>query len=153
VRSSWYPSAILNKPLVFVFTLLAVLGAPPATRAATDGFAPGFTAHIVTVGGRRVYYRIGGQGSAVLLLHGYGTTGDMWRPLAPALAKTHTVIVPDLPGLGESRPQRRDAPYDMASVTRTIHGVLTGLNIRREAVVGHDIGLVAAYALCSAISE
>jgi pimeloyl-ACP methyl ester carboxylesterase len=136
----------LNKLLVFVITLLVVVGAPPASRAATDGFAPGFTTHIVTVGGRRVYYRIGGHGSTVLLLHGYGTTGDMWLPLAPARAKTHTVNVPDLPGHGESRPQRRDAPYDMASVTRTIHGVLAGLNVYREAVVGHDIGLVAAYA-------
>jgi len=136
----------LNKLLVFAFTLLIAFGAPSPVRAAAGGFAPGFTAHIVTVGGRRVYYRIGGHGSVVLLLHGYGTTGDMWLPLAPALARTHTVIVPDLPGLGESRPQRRDASYDMASVTRTIHGVLAGLNIHREAVVGHDIGLVAAYA-------
>ena len=136
----------MTKLLVFVFTLLVVFGAPPPSRAAGDAFATGFTTHIVTVGGRRVYYRIGGHGSAVLLLHGYGDTGDMWLPLAPALAKTHTVIVPDLPGLGESRPQRPGAPYDMASVARTIHGVLAGINIHREAVVGHDIGLMAAYA-------
>jgi pimeloyl-ACP methyl ester carboxylesterase len=137
---------VLTKLLVFVFTLLLVFGAPPASRAAASAYAPGFTTHIVIVGGRRVYYRIGGHGSAVLLLHGYGDTGDMWLPLAPSLAKTHTVIVPDLPGLGESRPQRPDAPYDMASVARTVHGVLAGLNIHREAVVGHDIGLMAAYA-------
>lgn len=136
----------MTKLLVFVFTLLVVFGPPPASRAAADAFGPGFTTHIVTVGGRRIYYRIGGQGSAVLLLHGYGDTGDMWLPLAAALAKTHTVIIPDLPGLGESRPQRPDAPYDMASAARTIHGVLAGRGIHREAVVGHDIGLMAAYA-------
>lgn len=123
-----------------------LIGMPPASRAAANAFAPGFATRIVTAGGRPTYYRIGGHGSAVLLLHGYDDTGDMWLPLAPTLAKTHTVIVPDLPGLGGSRPQRPDAPYDMASVARTIHGLLTGLNIHREAVVGHDIGLMAAYA-------
>jgi pimeloyl-ACP methyl ester carboxylesterase len=137
----------LKNLLVVVFALfLGVFGVRSETRAATTAFAPGFTAHIVIVEGRRVYYRIGGHGSAVLLLHGYGDTGEMWLPLAPELAKTHTVIVPDLPGLGESRPQRSDATYDMASVARTIHGVLARLNIRREAVVGHDIGLMVAYA-------
>src|SRR5579863_9194004 len=136
----------MQKLFVFVFMLSIAFAIPQATHAAGNAFAPGFTTHIVTVGGRRVYYRIGGHGSAVLLLHGYGDTGDMWLPLAPALAKTRTVIVPDLPGLGQSRPQRRDAPYDMASVARTIHGVLFELKIHREAVVGHDIGLMAAYA-------
>ncbi|HTV93907.1 MAG TPA: alpha/beta hydrolase [Verrucomicrobiae bacterium] len=136
----------MPKLLLFVFAFVFVIGVPPPSHAAVNAFAPGFTTHIVTIGGRRVYYRIGGHGSAVLLLHGYGDTGDMWLPLAPALAKTHTVIVPDLPGLGESRPQRPDAPYDMASVARTIHGVLADLDIHREAVVGHDIGLMVAYA-------
>ena len=131
----------------FCFMMLAALGTAPAVaRAAAAAFAPGFTQHTAIVGGRRVYYRIGGHGPAVLLLHGYGDTGDMWQPLAPALAKTHLVIVPDLPGLGESRPQGTDAPYDMASVARTIHGLLRTLDVQREAVVGHDIGLMVAYA-------
>jgi len=131
---------------VFAFTLSLAFGLSEPSHAEGNAFAPGFTTHIVTVGGRRVYYRIGGHGTAVLLLHGYGDTGDMWLPLAAALAKTHTVIVPDLPGLGESRPQLHDAKYDMASAARAIHGVIAGLNIRREAVVGHDIGLMVAYA-------
>lgn len=131
---------------VLGFTLSLVCGMPAASYAAADAFAPGFATHVSNVGGRRISYRIGGHGSAVLLVHGYDDTGDMWAPLVPKLAKTHTVIVPDLPGLGESRPQRPDAPYDMASVARTIHGLLTELDIHREAVVGHDIGLMAAYA-------
>jgi pimeloyl-ACP methyl ester carboxylesterase len=93
-----------------------------------------------------MYYRIGGSGQAVLLLHGYGDTGQMWSALAPVLAKTHTVIVPDLPGLGNSRPENPTAKYDMASVARSIHSLMQRLNIRREAVVGHDIGLIVAYA-------
>lgn len=136
----------MKKLFVFAFTVLFVFGAPPPSRAAARTFASGFTAHVTTVGGRRVYYRVGGHGPAVLLLHGYGDTGEMWLPLAPTLAESHTVIIPDLPGLGESRPQPRDALYDMASVARTMHAVLAGLNIHREAVVGHDIGLMAAYA-------
>jgi pimeloyl-ACP methyl ester carboxylesterase len=103
-------------------------------------FAPGFASHTVQAGGRTIYYRIGGSGPAVLLLHGYGDTGQMWSALAAVLAKTHTVIVPDLPGLGNSRPENPTAQYDMASVARSIHSLMQQLKMRREAVVGHDIG-------------
>jgi pimeloyl-ACP methyl ester carboxylesterase len=109
-------------------------------------FAPGFSTHTVQAGGRTIYYRIGGSGPAVLLLHGYGDTGQMWSAFAPLLAKTHTVIVPDLPGLGNSRPESPTARYDMPSVARSIHALMLQLNVRREAIVGHDIGLMAAYA-------
>jgi pimeloyl-ACP methyl ester carboxylesterase len=109
-------------------------------------FAPGFSTHTAQAGGRTIYYRIGGSGPAVLLLHGYGDTGQMWAALAPVLAKTHTVIVPDLPGLGDSRPESSVAQYDKAAVARSIHELMRQLNVRREAVVGHDIGLMVAYA-------
>jgi pimeloyl-ACP methyl ester carboxylesterase len=103
--------------------------------------------------GRPVHYLIGGKGPAVLLVHGYGDTGEMWRPLAPLLAKTHLVIVPDLPGLGDSRPQSPTAPYDMAATARILHGLLLSQNMRRDAVVGHDIGLMAADAYAAAIPK
>ena len=137
----------MRRIFLLSIALFAILGmsSPPA-RAASGAFAPGFTEHTAIVAGRRVYYRIGGHGPAVLLLHGYGDTGDMWQPLAPSLAKTHLVIIPDLPGLGKSRPQQLGASYEMASVARTIHGLLRSLDVRREAVVGHDIGLMVAYA-------
>jgi len=109
-------------------------------------FAPGFSSKTVQVDGRTVYYRTGGTGPTVLLIHGYADTGDMWMPLAPVLAQNHQVIVPDLPGLGESRPQSPTAPYDMASVARTLHALLVSLNVRQEAIIGHDIGLMVAYA-------
>ena len=124
-----------------LITLTSML---PASASGT--FAPGFSEKTVDIGGRPVHYRIGGSGPAVLLVHGYADTGDMWRALAPVLAKTHRVIVPDLPGLGESRPQIPTGPYDMASIARTLHGLMLKLNIKSEAVVGHDIGLMAAYA-------
>jgi pimeloyl-ACP methyl ester carboxylesterase len=126
--------------------IAAVVMSSGASARADDAFAPGYSEHTAVIGGRPVYYRIGGAGSPVLLIHGYADTGDMWRKLAPTLAKTHRVIIPDLPGLGESRPQKWNAPYDMASVARTLHGLMLQLNIHREAVVGHDIGLMAAYA-------
>ena len=124
----------------------ALLLAAVSTSAATQTFAPGFSERIVSAGGRTIYYRIGGSGPAVVLLHGFGDTGQMWAPLAPRLAVNHTVIVPDLPGLGLSRPESASARYDMASVARSIHALMLQLGIHRAAVVGHDIGLMVAYA-------
>lgn len=114
--------------------------------ASSETFAPGFTTHIVRAGGRTIAYHIGGKGPAVLLLHGYGDTSHMWTPLASRLVATHEVIVPDLPGLGQSRPERSDANYDMAPVARSIHALVEQLGVKRAAVVGHDIGLMVAYA-------
>lgn len=124
--------------------LAPFLTSPLTARAET--FANGFTTHTVRAGGRIIHYRVGGAGPVVLLVHGYGDTGEMWAPLAPILAKDHEVIVPDLPGLGESRPADPSAAYDMASVARSLHALLVQLGVHREAVVGHDIGLMAAYA-------
>jgi pimeloyl-ACP methyl ester carboxylesterase len=126
--------------------LFAIAAMPVASSAKVSAFAPGFSEKTVTVDGRVVHYRVGGTGPTVLLVHGYGDTGDMWAPLAPALAKDHQVIVPDLPGLGESRPQSFSANYEMAAVARTLHALMTALNVPRAAVVGHDIGLMVAYA-------
>jgi pimeloyl-ACP methyl ester carboxylesterase len=108
--------------------------------------AAGFTAETREVDGRAVHYRVGGRGPAVLLLHGYADTGEMWAPLAPQLAADRRVVVPDLPGLGESRPQPAGATYDMASVARTMHALMELLGVTQAAVVGHDIGLMVAYA-------
>jgi pimeloyl-ACP methyl ester carboxylesterase len=114
--------------------------------ASPDPFAAGFTTHVVRAGGRTISYHIGGKGPAVLLIHGYGDTGHMWAPLASRLVRDHEVIVPDLPGLGESRPESFDANYEMAPVARSLHALMTQLHVRRAAVVGHDIGLMVAYA-------
>jgi pimeloyl-ACP methyl ester carboxylesterase len=138
---------MLIKVLAAVTTALIVAASASASSAqGASPFAPGFTEHTVTIAGHPVKYRIGGTGPAVLLIHGYGDTGQMWRSLAPLLAKTHEVIVPDLPGLGDSRPQGPGTRYDMATTARTLHGLMLSLNVHHEAVVGHDIGLMAAYA-------
>jgi pimeloyl-ACP methyl ester carboxylesterase len=80
----------------------------------------------------------------VILLHGYAETSRMWRPLIPKLADRFTVIAPDLPGIGDS-----DIPaqgLDMKSAATTIHALAKALGVTKARVVGHDIGLMVAYA-------
>jgi pimeloyl-ACP methyl ester carboxylesterase len=94
-----------------------------------------------------LYVRVGGAGPAVVLLHGYGETGDMWAPLAAELAKDHTVIGPDLRGMGLS--DRPEAGYDKKTQGRDIAGVLDALSIDRADLVTHDIGNMVGYALAA----
>jgi pimeloyl-ACP methyl ester carboxylesterase len=95
----------------------------------------------------RLYVRVGGAGPAVVLLHGYGETGDMWAPLAARLAKDHTVIVPDLRGMGLS--SRPAGGYDKKTQGRDIAGVLDALKIASADLVTHDIGNMVGYALAA----
>ncbi len=95
-------------------------------------------------GGTRLHYLTAGAGPAVILLHGYAETSRMWRPLIPQLAERFTVIAPDLPGIGDS-----DIPengLDMKSAAIRIHELAKSLGIAKARVVGHDIGLMVAYA-------
>ena len=92
----------------------------------------------------RLHYLIAGQGDPVLLLHGYAQTSHMWRPLIAELAKTHTVIAPDLRGFGESA--KPDGGYDKKTMAQDIHALATSLGLRRAGIAGHDIGLMVAYA-------
>ena len=91
-----------------------------------------------------MYVRVGGHGPAVVLIHGFGDTGDMWAPLAAELARDHTVIVPDLRGMGLS--SHPATGYDKKTEAADIRAVLTRLNIDHSVVVGHDIGTMVAYA-------
>lgn len=130
---------------MFLPMAVAIVSLAP-TPAASQEFAPGFVEHTTIVEGRTIFYRVGGSGPTVVLLHGFGDTGDMWAPLAPRLARSYTVIVPDLPGLGQSRPEASTARYDMASVAVLMHAFMLQIGVRREAIVAHDIGLMVAYA-------
>ena len=94
--------------------------------------------------GVRLYVRVGGQGPAVVLLHGFGDTGDMWAPLAAELVRDHTVVVPDLRGMGLS--WHPAGGYDKKTQAGDIRAVLTHLGIDHAAVVGHDIGTMVAFA-------
>ena len=92
-------------------------------------FPAGFRAQDIETNGATIHTRVGGQGPAVLLLHGFADTGDMWAPLAAELSRDHTVIVPDLRGMGLSpipssatrrrRKQRTSRGCSMHSTSRT----------------------------------
>jgi pimeloyl-ACP methyl ester carboxylesterase len=91
-----------------------------------------------------LHYRIGGTGSLVVLMHGYAETGHMWNPVMPDLAKIHTVIVPDLRGAGAS--EKPATGYDKKTMAQDIHGLVKSLGFDKVTIVGHDIGLMVAYA-------
>ena len=107
----------------------------------------GFTERFAKVNGTRLRYVVGGQGSPVVLLHGYAETGHMWRPIMPLLAKSHTVVVPDLRGAGGSA--KPPTGYDKKTMAVDIHELTRSLKLDRVAIVGHDIGLMVAYAFAA----
>jgi pimeloyl-ACP methyl ester carboxylesterase len=96
------------------------------------------------VNGVRIHYLISGKGEPIVLLHGYAQNSHMWQPLIPELAKTHTVIAPDLRGFGES--SKPEGGYDKKTMARDIRALATSLGYTRIGIVGHDIGLMVAYA-------
>jgi pimeloyl-ACP methyl ester carboxylesterase len=99
------------------------------------------------VEGLKLHYLASGHGPAVILLHGYTQTSRMWRPIIPLLAEKFTVIAPDLPGIGDS-----DIPkdgLDMKNAAIRIHALAKSLGLVKARVVGHDIGLMVAYAYAS----
>ena len=103
------------------------------------------------VNGVRLHYLVAGKGDPVLLLHGYAQTGHMWLPLIPKLAQTHTVIAPDLRGFGGS--SKPEGGYDKKNMAQDIHALADALGYKRVAVVGHDIGLMVAYAYAAQYPE
>jgi pimeloyl-ACP methyl ester carboxylesterase len=106
-------------------------------------FPDGFRIREIRTNGAVIHTRVGGQGPAVVLLHGFGDTGDMWAPAAAALAPTHTVVVPDLRGMGLS--SQPAGGYDKKTQATDIAFVLDALKVDRVAVVSHDIGNMVAY--------
>ncbi|KQM47468.1 MAG: alpha/beta hydrolase [Sphingomonas sp.] len=126
--------------------ILAILVATPAL-AQVQPFPPGFIERDVVTNGTTIHVRAGGHGPAVLLLHGYGETGDMWAPLAADLARDHLVIVPDLRGMGLS--SKPAGGYDKSTQAVDMVGVLDALQIGRTDLVTHDIGNMVGYAFAA----
>jgi pimeloyl-ACP methyl ester carboxylesterase len=100
--------------------------------------------HFADVNGVRLHYLVAGEGDPVLLLHGYAENSHMWRPLMVELAKSHTVVAPDLRGFGQS--SKPEGGYDKKTMAQDIHALAVSLGFKRERIVGHDIGLMVAYA-------
>ena len=107
----------------------------------------GFTTRFVTVNGVSLHQAEGGDGDPVVLLHGYPQSGEVWRLIAPRLAKSHRVIIPDLRGMGLSEPARDG--YDLSSLAEDLHELVASMGLSRVKVVGHDWGgaVGAVYAM------
>jgi pimeloyl-ACP methyl ester carboxylesterase len=134
-----FVSKILLAIALFVILFAASF---PANAGADAGGA--IASRSADVEGIKIHYLAAGHGPAVILLHGYTQTSRMWRPLIPQLAEKFTVIAPDLPGIADS-----DIPkdgLDMKTAAIRIHALAKSLGVDKARVVGHDIGLMVAYA-------
>src|SRR5438128_3839737 len=126
---------------VFGPLLLFTASSSKVYGAAADETIVSLTAEI---NGVKLHYITAGHGAPLILLHGYAETSLMWKPIIPVLAERFTVIAPDLPGIGDS-----DIPahgLDMKSAAISIHDLAKSLGVQKAEVVGHDIGLMVAYA-------
>src|SRR5471030_3436229 len=107
-------------------------------QAEVTPFPAAFKTQDISVEGVTMHVRVGGKGPAVVLLHGFGDSGDMWAPVAAVLAKDHTVVVPDLRGMGLSA--HPDAGYTKKNEAVDIAGVLDALKIEKADLITHEIG-------------
>ncbi len=131
-----------------VLSSLAAFAAPAAAQI--QPFPASFRAEQIETDGAMIYVRVGGSGPAVVMLHGFGDTGDMWAPVAALLAKDHTVVVPDLRGMGlSSHPERG---YDKKTQGQDVAAILDKLRIDKTALVTHDIGNMVGYAFAAQFS-
>jgi len=133
---------MLRRLATITLSALALLSA--TATAQVPAFPASFAARDIPTNGTTLHVRVGGSGPAVVLLHGFGDTGDMWAPVAANLVRDHTVIVPDLRGFGLSA--RPAGGYDKMTQAADVAGVLDALRVSRADVVAHDIGNMVAFA-------
>jgi pimeloyl-ACP methyl ester carboxylesterase len=143
-----YGRVMGNRGSFLVFVLSAAWAVSPrlAVAQAQESVpsAPQIDSKFAEANGVKLHYLVTGQGDPVLLLHGFGQSSQMWRPLMRELARNHTVIAADLRGAGQS-----DAPpegYTKAEMARDMHALMTQLGYSKVSVVGHDIGMMVTYA-------
>jgi pimeloyl-ACP methyl ester carboxylesterase len=130
---------------------LTLIAATTNATAQVPPYPGSFYTQEIATNGATIHTRIGGKGPAVVLLHGYGETGDMWSPLAAELMHDHLVIVPDLRGLGlSSKPK---SGFDKKSQAEDIAGVLDRLGITEADLVTHDIGNMVGFAFAMKYSD
>jgi pimeloyl-ACP methyl ester carboxylesterase len=125
----------------------AAIAAQSQTKSGQIKSDPGaIESRFAEVDGIKIHYLTAGRGPFVILIHGYAQASRMWRPLIPRLTDTFTVIAPDLPGIGDSDIPKNEDGLDMKTAAIRIHALAKSLGISKARVVGHDIGLMVAYA-------
>ncbi len=130
-----------------ILAALVVLAAAVPAAARVEPFPPSFKVIDVRVDGAVIHVRIGGSGPAILMIHGFGDSGDMWQPLAVLMVNKHLVIVPDLRGMGlSSHPQ---TGYDKKTQAEDLRQVLDTLKVGDVDLVTHDIGNMVGYAFAA----
>src|SRR5712664_1964022 len=129
--------------LLLVSSLLGMASAEAADKE--------FVSRVAEVEGVKLHYTTGGHGTPLILLHGYAETSRMWTPILPVLGEKFTVIAPDLPGIGDS--EIPATGLDMKTAAVRIHALAKSLGVEKARVVGHDIGLMVAYAYAAQFSS
>jgi len=144
---------VVTRRLICLSTIALVLvwHSGGLTAQQPQSSAPAITVRTATVDGLSLRYLVAGRGPTIVLLHGYAETSRMWRPLIPRLASNFTVIAPDLPGIGGSAIPSDG--LDMARAGSRMHALVKQLGLGKAAVVGHDIGLMVAYAYAAQFPE
>lgn len=128
--------------LILLCLLVGFAAFTPIAHAQASAAA--IASRTADVNGVKLHYLTAGHGTPLILLHGYAETSLMWKPIIPLLAERFTVIAPDLPGIGDSSIPAHG--LDMKSAAITIHDLAKSLGVQKAEVVGHDIGLMVAYA-------
>lgn len=134
----------MKRPVIMTGFILLSFLFTFSSRAHADAQHEMISSRTADVNGTKLHYLTAGHGTPLILLHGYAETSLMWRPVLPLLAQRFTVIAPDLPGIGDS-----DIPadgLDMKNAATRIHDLAKSLGFQKAEVVGHDIGLMVAYA-------
>jgi len=137
------------KRVLSLFPTLAFLGffffsASLSSAAYADTLGKNFISRNAEIDGVKLHYTTGGHGPSLILLHGYAETSRMWNPILPVLGEKFTIIAPDLPGIGDS--EIPASGLDMKTAAIRVHALARSLGVEKARVVGHDIGLMVAYA-------
>ena len=123
---------------VCTVTVTAACKAPPEAQLGAP--PPGFS----SANAQELHYVRGGQGPAVILLHGFPEDWTEYRSILPRLAQRFTIVAIDLPGIGKSAPAA--GGYDAASLAAQIHALAQALKLEQQWLVGHDLGGLVTYA-------
>src|SRR6267143_6094794 len=135
---------VLNLSPIPAVLCLLFFSASLSASAYADTPDKSFVLRTTEIDGVKLHYTTGGHGAPLILLHGYAETSRMWTPILPLLGEKFTVLAPDLPGIGDSSIPA--GGLDMKSAAIRIHALARTLGVEKARVVGHDIGLMVAYA-------